>query len=320
MASESSRLEAERDFKVQYIANGRAVGFGRLKGSWSSEGIQLGEDFLPFDSILDTTARGKRIVIALDPSFLPTGKMAKRLMEGHFIALEPSGIDARQLEMAIDKRCSARQAATRRRQLEAEGQEHLIREKTCPICESTIDLSGLEKTEYTYCRFCESIFSRDRITDGTHYRTCDVCGMFGHIQAYTEFYFYFLLIVYGFSYKRVYLCHGCADRLFWKALGLNLIFVIGIPSAIWVKLKSTMNRSHKFEGLDKANSLARVGRSQEASQYFQQVFLKNPHHPAVLMNKGLGQLIGGDKSGAIASLQESLRACNHYLPVLRLLK
>jgi hypothetical protein len=142
--------------------------------------------------------------------------------------------------------------------------------------------------------------------------------MFDHIQPYTEFYFYFFLIVYGFSYKQVHLCHSCANKLFLKALALNLIFILGVPSALWVKIKSTMNRKHDFEGLDKANSLSKEGRSQEASQYYDSVLAKNPNHPAVLMDKALGQLIGGDQSGGVASLERSLRACNHYGPVMRI--
>lgn len=319
MKSNMTELTPEQDFKAKYVVNGQAVGFGRVKCRWTDDGIFLGEDFLPFDSILDTTSRDKRIVMVLDPAFEPTGKMAKRLMEGHFIAIEPSG-SARQLEMAIDRRCSAREAATTRRQLEAEGRGHLIREEKCPACESTVDLSGLERTDYTYCRFCESLFTRDRITDGNEYKTCDQCGMFDHIQPYTEFYFYFLLIVYGFSYKQVYLCHSCANKLFLKALGLNLIFVLGVPSAIWVKIKSAMNRKHDFEGLDKANALSKLGKSQEANQYYQAILANHPNHPAILMNKALGQFIGDDQSGGIATLQDSLRACNHYVPVLRMLQ
>ena len=312
-------LPAEHNFKAKYVVNGKAVGFGQVKARWEADGIHFGKDFLPFDSILDTSSRDKRIVLVLDPAFQPTGKMAKRLMDGPAIAIETSGMSARQLEMAIDRHCSAREAKARQSQLRADGQEHLIREETCPVCNSTVDLSGLDRTEYTYCRFCESLFTRNQSTDGTDFKTCDQCGMFDHIQPYTEAYFYFLLIVFGFSYKQVYLCHSCAHKLFLKMLGLNLIFVLGIPSAVWVKIKSMMNRKDDFEGLDKANALSQSGKSQEAMHHYQTVLSKHPSHPAVLMNKALGQLNGGDQSGAAASLQESIRACNHYLPVMRLL-
>ena len=196
MESNMSNLSKEQDFKAKYVVNGEAVGFGRVKGRWGDDGIYLGEDFLPFDVILDTTSRDARIVMVLDSTFQPTGNMAKRVMKGSVIALEPSGMAAGKLEMAIDRRCSARESAVKRRQLESEGQAHLIREETCPVCESTVDLSGLERTDYTYCRFCETLFTRDKCTDGNEYTTCDQCGMFDHIQPYTEFYFYFLLSVH----------------------------------------------------------------------------------------------------------------------------
>ncbi len=313
-------LPPQKDFKAHYVVDGQTVGFGSLKCRWTDDGLVFGDDALPFDAILDTQSRDKRIVFALDQQFTPTGKMAKRMMQGRVIALEPHGISARDLEMAIDKQCSIREAAARRRELEASGQGHLIREETCPVCESTVDLSGLDRTDYTYCRFCETLFTRATHTNGKDFRTCDHCGMFDHIQPYTEFYFYFLLIVYGFSKKQVYLCHSCAHKMFLKALGLNFIFILGVPSAIWVKIKSMMNRSHSFEGLAKANALAKAGKPMEAAHHFQQVLAQNPNHPAVLMNRAIGQLNGGDQSGAVASLEESIRSCNHYPPVLRMLQ
>jgi tetratricopeptide (TPR) repeat protein len=72
-----------------------------------------------------------------------------------------------------------------------------------------------------------------------------------------------------------------------------------------------MNRKRDFEGLDKANSLSKSGKHQEAMQYYQAILANYPNHPAILMNKALGQYNGNDQS--------SLRACNHYRPVLKML-
>jgi hypothetical protein len=54
-------------------------------------------------------------------------------------------------------------------------------------------------------------------------------------------------------------------------------------------------------------------------QYYQAILANYPNHPAILMNKALGQYNGNDQSGAVATLQDSLRACNHYRPVLKML-
>ena len=144
--------------------------------------------------------------------------------------------------------------------------------------------------------------------------------MFDRIQKYPEFYFYFFLIIYGFRYKQRFLCDSCAHDLFLKTFGLNLLFLIGVPTAIWVKIKSLTGRDSQFEILAKANSLARGGRYQEAKPHFDIVLRSQSDHPAVLMNQALGHLAAGDQSGAVSVLKKSASACNHYIPVLRMLR
>ena len=79
-----------------------------------------------------------------------------------------------------------------------------------------------------------------------------------------------------------------------------------------------MNRNHQFQGLEKANALSRAGKHQAAESHYRTLLVRHPDHPAILMNKAIGQLNGGDGEGGVATLQQAMKACNHYHPVLRM--
>lgn len=308
-------------FDFRFVRGGQTA-FGKRHGAIGEAALTLDDTEVPYQQLVETTTRGERLILALGEGVSPGPRLAKFLAEGGIVAVHPAKIAARQLEKAIDRRASAREAELRRQELIAQGKGHLVRTVTCPICRATVDLSGLEPTRYAYCRFCESVFSEDgrEVTDGRRYRTCDECGLFDRIQQYPEFYFYFLLVVYGFSYKQRFLCDACAHRLFVKVLAINLIFLIGVPTAVWVKLKSIRGRDPGFTALADGNTLARRGRYQEAAPLFAQMLGDHPEHPAILMNLALGCLEGGDQSGAGEALQRAVASCNSYLPVLRLMQ
>jgi hypothetical protein len=144
--------------------------------------------------------------------------------------------------------------------------------------------------------------------------------MFDRVRGYTEFYFYFLIVAYGYSLKVRHVCDSCAHALFKKTFFANLLFVFGVPSSIYLKLKSLTGRAPHFKELAKANSLARKGRYRQASAiYYSRLYEKIPEHPGLLMNEGLGHLVGDDVDGARACFQRAQKACSNYLPVLRLI-
>lgn len=308
-------------FDFRYVRGGQAT-FGKRHGAIGPAALTLDDTEIPYERLLDTTTRGERMIIGLGEGVAPGPRLAKFLAEGRWVVIVPLKLDPRQLERAIDRRASSHQAELRRQDLIARGMEHLVRTVTCPVCKATVDLSGLDPARYTYCPFCESVFSQDGrdLTDGRRYRTCDECGLFDRIQEYPEFYFYFLLVVVGFRFKRRFLCDTCAHRLFIKALAINFIFVLGVPTAVWVKIKSLRGREAAFATLAEGNALARRGRYQEAIPLFGQLLGSHPEHPAILMNQALGHLQGGDQAGAARTLSRAAAACNNYLPVLRLLQ
>jgi tetratricopeptide (TPR) repeat protein len=144
--------------------------------------------------------------------------------------------------------------------------------------------------------------------------------MYDRVRGYTVFYFYFLLVVYGYSLKRRFVCDTCAADLAKKALLLNFIFLLGIPSSIYMWIKSAAGRDPYFQDLAKANKLARKGKYQQADEIYDRLFSLYPEHPGLLMNKGLGHLHGGDGSGAAGFLTRSLKACGNYLPTRQIIQ
>ena len=236
------------------------------------------------------------------------------------LVIEPERIGAERVEAEIDRHVSRHMLAARRSAAAAEGKEHLIRASTCPTCAAEIDLTDFDSGSYVFCPFCSSVFlGHNSQTLGREYRGCDECGYFGRVQEYPEFYFYFLLIVYGFRYNKRYLCTSCANGLFWKALLLNSIFVIGVPTAVWVKIKSVLGRDPGMADLRRATELAKKGRVRDAAPLFQTVLQHHPDHPGVLLNEGLGWFIAGDEASGSQRFSQALRSCPNYVPLMRLI-
>ncbi len=206
-------------------------------------------------------------------------------------------------------------------QLQREGKGQEFRCVICPQCEATVDLSLLNKTPYVYCRFCETIFQEQGSlkTEGSSYKLCDECGWFDRVQGYTEFYFYFLLVVYGFYWKRRYLCDTCVNRVFWKMLLLNLIFILGIFPALWMKIRSLIGRHQDLEDLAKANSLDKQGKYSQSDAIYAELCRRYSNHPGLLLNQSFSHLHGQDVQGAWNLLQEALHSCSNYAPVVRVI-
>ena len=306
-------------FKFRFVVGGATKGFFRSpKGVVGTDDLRLDDTTIPYGAIGDTITRGNRLILQILPPTLE-GEAGQYLADS-VLVLEPKGIAADRLEIAIDRRVAAARLDEMRRLAQEEGTEHLIRVESCPTCEAEVDLTGLDRSLYVYCPYCDSIHETGRTTSlGRAYRTCDECQFFGRVQQYPEFYFYFLLIFYGFSYKKRFLCASCAHRLFVKALLVNLIFVIGVPTAVWVKVKSKIGRDPGMMELHVATALARKGKLREAAPVFDSIRRRFPEHPGVLMNEGLACLKHGDTIGGNQRLERALSACPNYDPLLRLL-
>ncbi len=313
---------ADKSFKFRYVVGGRTSGLLNQPGKATGQALILGEDTLGYDEIADTTVRNNRLLMALSPKRSWGKKLSKAVMKGNMLAIEVSRVPALNLERHIDRICSSRNAEANRGRLMDAGKGGLFRFAVCPECHAIIDLSELNESHYTYCRFCETVFTHGGkiSTKGSVYRICGECGMFDRVRGYTEFYFYFLLVAYGFSWKRRFVCDNCADRIFWKTFWVNLIFLLGVPSSIYLKIKSLTGRDPYLRDLARANALARKGRYQEAAPIFATLKSKYPDHPGLLLDEGMGYLAGKNHTNAVGYFKRALTSCNNYLPAFQVLQ
>jgi len=112
-----------------------------------------------------------------------------------------------------------------------------------------VDLTDFENSSYTFCRFCGSIFntSQQLVSNGDIYQVCDECNMHYRVRGYTVFNFYFLLVVYGWSMKRSFVCDTCATKPAQRTLLTDLIVLLGVPSAIYRWIKAQSGREPQFQ-------------------------------------------------------------------------
>lgn len=309
-------------FKFRYVQNGRVRGLRAGNGTASDTALHLDGEEIPYRNIFDSSSRDNHFVISLGPNTSLGPKTGKQLQNNRFLALEISKVKADELKRHVDHFGSAIWAENHRQQLVNEGKGQLFSTIVCPHCNATIDLSDSERSAYIYCPYCSSIVNHSLkvVSDSSIYSICDECQMYDRVRGYTVFHFYFLLVVYGYSVKRRFVCDTCATSIAQRALLTNLIFILGVPSAIYMWVKAQTGRDPYFQDLAKANKLARQGKYQEADQIYDKLFSLYPDHPGILMNKGLGHLHGKDSNGGVSLLTRSLRACGNYIPSIQIIR
>jgi hypothetical protein len=309
------------EFKFRFVQNRQAMGLGASKGSASETALNLNGEDLSYRNIIDSSIRDNRLVLVLAPNAQLGPKTITRVQDLRYLVLEVYKNMAPELKKHVDRFSSTFLAESHRQHLISEGKGNLFRAVTCPHCHATVDLSEYETSSYIYCRFCGSVLSNalQMVANGDIYGTCDECHMYDRVRGYTVFNFYFLLVVYGYSSKRHFVCDACALKLAQRALLVNLLFLLGVPSAIYMWVKSQSGREPYFQDLAKANKLALKGKYQEADEIYDKLFSLYPEHPGLLMNKGLGHLHGKDGNGGVGFLTRSLRACANYMPSLQLI-
>lgn len=307
-------------FKYRYVKDGNVSGLFASKGELQDDGILLKDSLVPLHLVRETTCRDERLVLVLD---LSTGELPPEVgkhLTNNFIVLHIYGMKATALEKQIDRKTSVIEVAARKQALHAEGKGHLFRTLQCPNCQATVDLSELPETPYTFCRFCECVFGSRVRTDkaASEYRECDECGYYDRIQGYGEFYFYFLLVVYGFRHTRRHLCDDCGAGLANKMLAINAIFLLGVPNAVMCAIRARAGRDADLSTLSSANRLAKKGRAAEAQQHYEKILQAVPGHPGICFNLALSKFQAQDGAGGVGHLQEALTQCPNYEPALRL--
>jgi hypothetical protein len=151
-----------------------------------------------------------------------------------------------------------------------------------------------------YCPFCHTLGTMDALAGPikaeAQYRLCDQCGMYSKPRKFTIFYFYFLLVLYGFYQKETWRCPACMRPEAWKMLFGNLLFVIGVPVALVQLFRSYggTDIGRLFAGLDSANLKARQGNLAGAIEAYRRILTEHPVAAGIKYNIGLAALSKND--------------------------
>lgn len=299
------------DFKFLWLdGNGNPQGMFRKKGNFNGETLVLDDAEIPAVIITESIARADRLIISA------IGEGDQPAVFG--IVVTPRV--AEDLKRLIDNARSAQWAEMHRKEA---GSNH--RDAPCRQCGATLILTDMPETPQLYCHFCDTLTTVDPVQmpapGEQHLRVCEECGMFSMPRKFTVFYFYCLLVVYGWRYRTTWRCPACMRGDAWKMLFGNLLFVIGVPVAIFQLIRSYGGgiSGGAFAGLDTANIKARSGDLMGAIEIYRKILDKVPHSAGLKYNVGLALLQQGDKERAAESFRMALDDCSNYVPAFQLL-
>jgi hypothetical protein len=301
------------NFKFRYLdENGRETGFLNSKGSFDGDTLVLGEHAIPAAFIMQTHMRQKYLVLGVLGENGPV-----------VLSLAINSGSAVQLKQAIDITRSRAQADFHKKKMVEEGRASDYREQLCQHCSATIVLANMPKTPQLYCDFCDTLTTVDSPESAPpkehEFRICDECGLFSKPRLFTFLYFYFLLVVYGYSYRQAWRCPACMRNDAWTMLLANLLFVLGVPNALlqlWRSYGGGIGEP-AFAGLDDANIQVKAGNVSAALPNYSAIIDRVPFCAGVKFNLGMGLIKQQDFEHARQTFEMSLDDCANYTPSFR---
>ncbi len=302
-------MEPQR-FKFKWVQNGEPTGFRSKQGLLDGENLHLDDITIPIGAIHSVEIRQNYMIFVVPDE---TGQE-----RGLVIMLTGGSIN--KLKTALDHSRSGVWAESRRQELIAQGRGSEFRSAVCPNCQATVDLAGMDKTPQVYCRFCDSLLTDPAFGLGPKneaaFRICESCQMFSAPRQYSIFYFYFLLVVYGWSSRQVWCCPMCFRPEAWKMLLGNAPFVLGvIPATVQLtRAYSSDKLGGEFSGLHKANALAIKGNFAGAIEGYQAILQRAPHSAGIHYNLGMALARRDELPRAAEAFKLALTDCANYLP------
>lgn len=303
-------------FKFKWLDdNGNETGFFSKSGSYDGTLLRLDDVELPAAAITNIAVRENRMAVT---TLTEDGSPAA-------LALSLSKISPSELKSAIDIARSEDWAELHKKELQKKGGSHSYRDELCPKCGATILLSDMAPTPQLYCHFCDTLTTVEPPQSGVpgeqELRVCEECGMFSKPRKFTVFYFYFLLVVYGWRYYSTWRCPACMRGLAWKMFFGNFLFVLGVPVAVYQLFRSYggTDGSGPFKALDASNLKARKGDVLGSLEGYRSILDQVPHSAGIKYNLGLALLQQEDLQRASESFRVALDDCSNYVPAYSML-
>jgi hypothetical protein len=300
-------------FKFHWIdANGQPTSVFAKKGAVGEQALVLENTEIPIAALVDVEARGEYVALSAMTGEAQAQSMVVKTSQ------------ASRLTAELGRLRSAVWAETHRQELQQQGLGHTFRRQTCPDCAATIDLTDMPVTPQISCDFCHTISTlpsatqQEGVTPGPDrgYRLCDECGMYSKPRQFTIFYFYFLLVVYGWNSRTTWRCPACMRGEAWKMLLGNLPFVLGVPVAgaqLFRAYGGTDVGGH-YPGLDRANLRARRGDLEGAIKSYMKILQRRPVAAGVKYNIALALIQQDRIEDAARMLEYALADCANYRP------
>lgn len=304
-------------FKFYWLDDkGQQTSVRRKNGSFDGQTLVLEDAAIPAAVMTDVQFRDNRMLIStIDQNEKPV-----------YLAILVSGGMAPRLKEGLDYARSSAWAELHKKELAEKGQAHTYREEHCPHCGTTLILTGMPRTPQLYCQFCDTLstIGGDEAPPAgeEHLRICQECGMFARPTKFTIFYFYCLIVVYGWSSKSTWRCPACMRGDAWKMLFGNLLFLLGVPVALTqlVRAYGGSSPGGDFKGLDTANIKARSGDVLGALEIYRSILGRVPHSAGLKYNIGLALLQQNEPERAAESFRLALEDCSNYVPAYQMLR
>ncbi len=302
------------NFKFQWLNdNGQPKGFLSKKGVLDDSLLKLDDTDIPVVVILEAEVRNNYLILSV------LGEDEQPMS----FAIQTSS--AQQLKDELGRLRSAAWAEAHREDLEQKGLGHTFHQANCPECSSVVNLTGKQSTPQISCGFCDTLSTVNppnhpevevAVGSDRGYRLCDECGMYSKPRRFTIFYFYFLLVVYGWRSSQTWRCPGCMRGEAWKMLAGNSIFVLGVPVALVQLFRSYggTDVGGPFPGLDNANLKARKGDLEGAIAAYREILKHRPVSAGVKYNIGLALLEQNRTNDAAKIFESALNDCANYRP------
>lgn len=298
-------------FKYQPInESGQATGWFPKKGELRDETLQLDGESFSIESILHTVLIENVFVFTIPvPGDVDNFRAVSILIK----AGAPGAI-----KVEVDRIRSKAHIAAAELNWQKNGGIGAFRKEICPNCQASLDLSRFEKTPQLYCDYCDTIYTVPQAAETpkneSAYRLCEHCGMYSKPRPFTEFYFYFLFVVYGVWSQKSMRCPACMRSTAWKMLGLNFIFVLGIIPAIYqlIRAYGSDKIAGPFAGLHGANLKATRRNYSAATKTYQAILERVPVAAGVHYNLGLALTQNKEWERASAAFELALADCSNY--------
>lgn len=294
-------------FDESAIVTGHKTGVGSFDGRV----LKIGELVVESSELYHFNAEGNVFFLGLIDD------------EGGFqqVNVEVYGTDVKALEQDIHAGRTSSFANQERERLSQAGELQSYRDRVCPFCKSTILLTGLPESNQTYCEYCNTLFTADRngpVNDERYFRICEGCGMYSRPRQFAVFYFYFLVVTFGFHHDTTIRCSGCMRWSAWKMVVGNLFGLLGFPFALiqLYRAYSSDKLIGRFAGLDDANVLARRKKIDRALEKYDLIMQNVPENAGVKYNIAFGLLIKHDFESAQTMFEMALDDCSNYRPAV----